>query len=61
MANPKMARGFLPSFNTLDSPSVLSKLIDNDVVEGLTGVVKDNLDNFDEDNPGIFRYYLMNL
>ena len=61
MADPRKARGLLPSFNTLDSPSVLSKLINNDAVEGLTRVVKDNLDNFDEDNPGIFRYYLMNL
>lgn len=58
MADSKKARGLFPSFNALDSPSVLSKLINNDVVEGFTGVVKENLDNFDEDDPGIFRYLL---
>ena len=58
MTDPKKARGFLPSFNALDSPSILSKLINNDVMEGSSKVVKENLKNCDEDYPGIFRYLL---
>ena len=58
MADPKKAKGFLSSFNALDSPSVLSKLIYNGAIERLTGVVKENLNNFDEDDPRIFRYLL---
>ena len=42
----------------MDSSSVLSKLINNDAMEGSTGVVKENLNHCDEDDPGIFRYLL---
>ena len=58
MAEPKGAKGFLPSFNTLDSPSILSKLINNDAMERPTGVIDESLNNFDEDDPRIFHYLL---
>ena len=58
MAESKRARGSLLGFNTLDSPSVLSKLINNDVMERPTGVINENLNNFEEDDSGIFRYLL---
>ena len=58
MAKSRRAKGFLPGFNALDNPSVLSKLINNDAMERLIGVVKEDFDNFDEDDPGIFRYLL---
>ena len=48
MAEPKGAKGFLPGFNTLDSPSVLSKLINNDAIERPTGVINASFNNFDE-------------
>ena len=57
MADSKRANGILPSFNALDSPSVLSKLINNDAMERLAGVVNEGF-NFDEDDPGIFHYLL---
>ena len=50
--------GSLPSFSTLDNPSILSKLINNDAMERPTGVINENLNNFDEDDSGIFRYLL---
>ena len=43
MAEPKGVKGFLPGFNTLDSPSVLSKLINNDATERPSRVVKENV------------------
>ena len=58
MADSKRAKGFLLSFHALDSPSVLSKLIDNVATKRLTGGVKENFINFDEDDPGFFRYSL---
>ena len=58
MAKPNGAKGFLLGFNTLDSPSVLSNLINNDAMEGSTRVVKENLNQCDEDDSGIFRYLL---
>ena len=58
MAEPKGAKGFLPGFHTLDSPSVLSKLINNDAMERPIRVTNESLNNFDEDDPGIFRYLL---
>ena len=58
MAEPKGDKGFLPGFNTLDSPSVLSKLINNDAMERPTEVINEGLNNFNEDDPGIFRYLL---
>ena len=58
MAESKRAKGSFQSFNTLDSPSVLSKLINNDAMERPTRVINESLNNFDEDDPGIFRYLL---
>ena len=58
MAESKRAKGSLHGFNTLDSPSVLSKLINNDAMERPTGVINEGLNNFDEDDPRIFRYLL---
>ena len=58
MAEPKGAKGFLLGFNTLDSPSVLSKLTNNDAMERPTGIIDESLNNFDEDDSGIFRYLL---
>ena len=56
MAKSKRAKGSLPGFSTLDSPSVLSKLINNDAMEGSTGVVKENLNHCDEDDSGVFLF-----
>ena len=50
MADSKRAKGSLLGF-TLDSPSVLSKLINNDAMERPTGVVNESLVIFDEDDP----------
>jgi len=58
MAESKRAKGSLLGFSTLDSPSVLSKLINNDAMERPTGVINESLNNFDEDDPGFFRYLL---
>jgi hypothetical protein len=58
MAESKRAKGTLPSFSALDSPSVLSKLIYNDAPERPSEVAKESLNNFDEDDPGVFRYLL---
>ena len=57
MAEPRRASGFLPGSSALDNPSVLSKLINNDALEKLTGIVEEDF-NLDEDDPGIFRYLL---
>ena len=57
MAESKRGKGSLPGF-TLDSPFVLSKLINNDAMERPTGVINESLNNFDEDDPGIFCYLL---
>ena len=57
MDDSKRAKGSLSGFN-LDSPSVLSKLINNDAMERPTGVINESLNNFNEDDPGIFRYLL---
>ena len=58
MAESKRAKGSLPGFSTLDSPSVLSKLINNDAMEIPTRIINESFNNFDEDDPGIFRYLL---
>ena len=58
MAESKRTKGSLQDFSTLDSPSVLSKLINNDAMERPTGVINESLSNFDEDDSGIFRYLL---
>ena len=57
MADSKSAKGSLPGF-TVDSPFVLSKLINNDAMERPTGVINESLNNLHEDYPGIFRYLL---
>ena len=58
MAESKRVKGSLLGFTTLDSPSVLSKLINNDAMERPTEVINEGLNNFDEDDPGIFHYLL---
>ena len=58
MTDHREAKGFLPSFSALDNPSVLSKLINNDAMERPTGVINEGLNNYDEDDPGIFHYLL---
>ena len=58
MAESKRTTGFLPSSSALDNPSILSKLINNDAIERPTGVSNESLNNFDEDDSGIFRYLL---
>ena len=58
MAESKRNTGFLPSSSTLDNPSILSKLINNDAIERPTGVSNESLNNFDEDDSGIFCYLL---
>ena len=58
MDESKRTTGFLPSSSALDNPSILSKLINNDAIERPTGVSNESLNNFDEDDSGIFRYLL---
>ena len=58
MAESKRGKGSLPSSSTFDNPSILSKLIKNDAIERPTEVINENLNNFDEDDSGIFRYLL---
>ena len=58
MTDHREAKGFLPSFNALDNPSILSKLINNDAMERLTGFAMENSNNFDEDDPKFFLYLL---
>ena len=58
MAESIRTKGFLPSSSALDNPSILSKLINNDAMEGPTGVTNESLNNFDEDDSGIFCYFL---
>ena len=57
MSEPKRVGRSLPSFSTLDDPSILSKLINNDM-EKPARVVNESLNNFDEDDSGNFRYLL---
>ena len=61
MAESKRAKGSLPGFSTLDSPSVLSKLINNDAMERPTGVINENLNNSMKMIPEFFVIYLMSL
>ena len=58
MAESKRTKGSLPSFSALDSPSILSKLLNNDAMGRPTEVTNENLNNYDEDDSGIFRYLL---
>ena len=52
--------GFLSESSILDNPSILSKLITNDAMENLTGIVEEDF-NLDEDDPKFFVICLMNL
>ena len=61
MAESKRVKGSLPSFTTLDSPSVLSKLINNDAMERPTGVTNENLNILMKRTPEFFVIYLMSL
>ena len=58
MSESKGTKGSFQGFSTLDSPSILSKLINNDAMERPTGVTNESLNNFDEDDSGIFCYFL---
>ena len=58
MAESKRTKGSFLGSGTLDNPSILSKLINNDAIERPTGVSNESLNNFDEDDSGIFRYLL---
>ena len=58
MAESKRTKGPFQGFSTLGSPSILSKLIHNDAMERPTGVTSESLNNFDEDDSGIFCYLL---
>ena len=58
LSESKRVRGSLPGFSTLDNPSIFSKLINHDAIERPTGVINESLNNFDEDDSGIFRYLL---
>ena len=57
MTESRGTSGFLSGSSILDNPSILSKLINNDAMEKLTGIVEEDF-NLDEDDPGIFRYLL---
>ena len=46
----------LPRFNALDSPSVLSKLTNNESMERRTEVDRDIFSNVDDGDPMLFRY-----
>ena len=61
MAESKRAKGSLHGFHTLDSPSVLSKLINNDAMERPTGVINERLTISMKMIPDFFVIYLMNL
>ena len=58
MTESKRTKSFLPSSSALDNPPILSKLMNNDAMERPTGVTNDSLNNYDEDDSGIFRYLL---
>ena len=58
MAESKRTKGPFQGSSTLDNPSILSKLINNDAMERPIGVINQSLNNFDEDDPGIFCYLL---
>ena len=58
MAESKRTKGFLPSSSAMDNLSILSKLINNDASERPTKITNENLDDFDDDDSGIFRYLL---
>ena len=58
MAESKRTKGPFLGSSTLDNPSILSKLMNNDAIERPTGVSNESLNNFDEDDSGIFRYLL---
>ena len=58
MSEPKRVGGSLPSSSALDNPAILSELINKNAMEKPAGIINENLSNFDEEDPGIFRYLL---
>ena len=58
MSEPKRVGGSLPSSSALDNHVILSKLINWNAIEQLSGVINENLSNFDEDDSGFFCYLL---
>ena len=58
MAESKRTKGPFLGSSTLDNPSILSKLMNNDAIERPTGVTNESLNNFDEDDSGNFHYLL---
>ena len=58
MAESKRTKGPFQGLSTLDDPSILSKLKNNDDIERPTGVTNESLNNLDEDDSGIFRYLI---
>ena len=58
MVESKRTKGPFQGSSTLDSPSILSKLMNNDAIQRPTGVTNESLNNFDEDDSGIFCYLL---
>ena len=58
MTESKRTKGPFQGFSTLDSPSILSKLINNHAMERPIRVTNESLNNFDEDDSGIFHYLL---
>ena len=56
MAESKRTKGPFLGSGTLDNPSILSKLMNNDAIERPIGVTNESLNNFDDS--GIFRYLL---
>ena len=57
MSESKRVGVSLPSFSTLDNPAILCKLINKDTMEKPTGVINENLNNFDEDDSGVFSLF----
>ena len=58
MSESKRGGVSLPSFSTLDNPAILSKLINKETMEKSAGVINESINNFDEDDSGIFHYLL---
>ena len=57
MAESKRTKGPFLGSGTLDNPSILSKLINNDAIERPTGVTNESLNNLDEDDSGNFLLF----
>ena len=57
MSEPKRIGGSLPSSSALANPAILSKLINNGAMEKPARVINESLNNFDEDDSGIFLLF----